>query len=657
MGAPIREELVLADSFSQTFRNFDAAAEAAINVAESFQKTLNEFSEGFLDGLVSSLNASRQRLEDMANAAAEAAGDQEKVTREVSKTDDEIKKAKDSEDKFKDSIKESEKAAGSLMGTLGKIAGVISVAKLAKNFVDTADEMSLITSKLNLINDGFMTTEQLQSAIYNSAQRTRSSYQDTAQLVARIGMNTGDTFKNNVEIVKFAENLNKSFKIAGASAQEQSSVILQLSQALAGGLLRGQEFNAVMSGAPNIIKNIADYMGVTVGEMRNLAAEGQITSDIIREAMLGATDDIDSQFNTLPSTFSDVMTTAKNQITNSLNGAFEEWITKLNGGDVQGAIDKVTDAVKKFADAGADALIKVVDAITWIIDNFEQIGPVLEGAGAAVLTYKVLHIKAAEEVATKWGIVNSVINKITFGVGLAVAAWSTLSNVIDQSKDVNTARKSGLLDSFDGITKFGIETGVYANSVGMMSGSTKGLYDILSGHGSSIVGNTRYSADGRSFSGGGGHYGGVTAAELAAREAERQASATEWYNSYYGSRYTPNDEGFAAVVQASRDRDALMAMYAQENLENWDERKRREQDTPQKVEVVNTVKLSDEDLKIFRDIAENRYIANVSLETLAPSVSVNVENNGQNMSEDDIASAVTKALETQISEHTAISHG
>ena len=100
-----------------------------------------------------------------------------------------------------------------------------------------------------------------------------------------------------------------------------------------------------------------------------------------------------------------------------------------------------------------------------------------------------------------------------------------------------------------------------------------------------------------------------------------------------------------------------MAMYVQENLENWDERKRREQDTPQKVEVVNTVKLSDEDLKIFRDIAENRYIANVSLETLAPSVSVNVENNGQSMSEDDIASAVTKALETQISEHTAISHG
>ena len=657
MGAPIREELVLADSFSQTFRNFDAAAEAAINVAESFQRTLNEFSEGFLDGLVSSLNASRQRLEDMANAAAEAAGDQERVTREVSKTDDEIKKAKDSEDKFKDSIKESEKAAGSLMGTLGKIAGVISVAKLAKNFVDTADEMSLITSKLNLINDGFMTTEQLQSAIYNSAQRTRSSYQDTAQLVARIGMNTGDTFKNNVEIVKFAENLNKSFKIAGASAQEQSSVILQLSQALAGGLLRGQEFNAVMSGAPNIIKNIADYMGVTVGEMRDLAAEGQITSDIIREAMLGATDDIDSKFNTLPSTFSDVMTTAKNQITNSLNGAFEEWITKLNGSDVQGAIDKVTDAVQKFADTGADALIKVADAIMWIIENFDAIGPVLEGAGAAVITYKVLHIKAAEEVATKWGIVNSVIGKITFGIGLAIAAWSELSNVMDKSDTVNEVRKNEEkvlgdtgLDSFG---EFVRDVGVYANSVGKMSASTDSIYKILSGHSS--------GAKSYGTSGGGGYYGGVTPAELAAREAERQSSATAWYNSYYGSRYTPNDEGFAAVVQASRERDALYAMYVQENMVRRDEEAKRAQALEEiknnGVKVKGEVKLSDEDLKIFRDIAENRYIANVSLETLAPSVNVNVENNGQNLSGDVIADAVTEALVTQISEHTAISHG
>ena len=646
----IRETLVLADSFSQTFRNFDAAANASINVAEEFQKALNEFSEGYLDGLVSSLNASRQRLEDMANAAAEAAGDQEKVAKAVTKTDDEIRKAKDSEDKFGESIKSSEKAAGSLMGTISKIAGAIGVVKLAENFIETADEMSQITAKLNLINDGLLTTEQMQSAIYNAAQRTRSSYQDTAQLVARIGMNTGDTFKNNVEIVKFAENLNKSFKIAGASAQEQASVILQLSQALAGGLLRGQEFTAVMSGAPNIIKNIADYMGVTVGEMRDLAAEGQITSDIIREAMLGATKKIDTQFKTLPKTFSDVMTTAKNQITMSLNSSFDELIARINGDELQGAIDTATEGLSKLAEIGGSAVISIGNGVGWVIDNFEKIGPVLVAAGVAVTTYKLLHIDAAAKVAAAWAAVNSTIGSISLVTGALTGAGVIIQNSIDNSEPVKAARESGLIDSSGGY-KSALEASLWLDDL------TGGLLSDIGKEFAASAFDQTHGYGGRSSSGGGGRLAGETPAERAAREA----ATADWYNSYYGSRYSPDDEGFMEVVKASRDQNALYGMWIQENLERHDEEARRakalEEIKDHGVKVRNEVKLADEDLQIFRDIAENRYIANVSLETLAPSVNVNVENNGQNISEDDIASAVTRALETQISEHTAISHG
>ena len=621
----IRETLVLADSFSQTFRNFDAAANASINVAEEFQKALNEFSEGYLDGLVSSLNASRQRLEDMANAASEAAGDQEKVAKAVTKTDDEIRKAKDSEDKFGESIKSSEKAAGSLMGTISKIAGAIGVVKLAENFIETADEMSQITAKLNLINDGLLTTEQMQSAIYNAAQRTRSSYQDTAQLVARIGMNTGDTFKNNVEIVKFAENLNKSFKIAGASAQEQASVILQLSQALAGGLLRGQEFNAVMSGAPNIIKNIADYMGVTVGEMRDLAAEGQITSDIIREAMLGATDDINEKFETLPRTFSDVMTTAKNQITTSLNGAFEEWINTLNNGEMQTAIDNITDAITELARVGAAAFGEIAKAIGWVSENWETVEPLVETAGIAILGYKALNVAAALEVKKAWLEAHAAISDV-----LAIAG---LTYLLTEQADTEIKNAEYSFDMQ--AQRYGF------NSFAELERSGKNTHE-----------------SGRSSTGGGGIFDfGLTESQKAAQ----RAATADWYNGYYGSRYSPDDEGFMEVVKASRDQNALYGMWIQENLERHDEEARRakalEEIKDHGVKVRNEVKLADEDLQIFRDIAENRYIANVSLETLAPSVSVNVENNGQNLSEDDIASAVTKALETQISEHTAISHG
>lgn len=644
----IREELYLADKFSGTFKSFDAAANASIDTARAFQDALNDFTSGFMDGLEQSLNASRDELSDMVSETQKAASEQDKLANSANETGDAIKGNEAAQKRFTSEVNRSESASNNLLSAVKKIATAVGVMKLAKDFVDTADEMAQITAKLNLINDGFMTTNQLQSAIYNSAQRTRSSYQDTAQLVARIGMNTGNTFKSNIEIVRFAENLNKSFKIAGASSQEQSSVILQLSQALAGGLLRGQEFNAVMSGAPNIIKNIADYMGVTVGEMRDLAAEGQITSDIIREAMLGATDEINAQFNTLPQTFGDVMATAKNKITMSLNGAFEEWITNLNGGDVQSAIDRVTSAVEKFASVGASALDGVATALLWVIENFEAIEPVLIAAGAAVLTYKALHITAAEEVATKWAAVNTTISGIAVAVGALGFVATTVQQSIDKSEPVKAARESGLVESVGGY-KGALEASLWLDDLtgGLLSDAGKefaaSAFDLTHDYG------------GRGFNGTRRRAPGETPTESAARESATAA----WYNSYYGSRYTPNDEGFAALVKASRDQDALYRMYIDEVNESRREEERRakllEEIKNDGVKVKGEVKLSDEDLKIFRDISEGRYMTKVNLETLAPNVSVTVEG-GSALTAEEIADAVAAMLVEQRAERTAIAH-
>lgn len=647
MGAPIREELVLADSFSQTFRNFDAAANAAINVAEEFQKTLNQFSEGFLDGLVSSLQESRDELGRMADGAEDVKDAYRGVEDIIRKTTGGINDNTDAQDKFNESVRRSEKSAGNLMGTISKIAGAVGVVKLAENFIETSDEMSQITAKLNLINDGFQTTEELQQRIFESAQRTRSSYQDTAQLIARIGMNTGDTFKSNAEMVLFAENLNKSFQVAGASAQEQSSVILQLSQALAGGLLRGQEFNAVMSGAPNIIKNIADYMGVTVGEMRDLAAEGQITSEIIRNAMLGATKNIDAQFKTLPKTFSGITTQLKNQIDNSLGKAFDEWINRLNSEETEDTINNLADMLSNLAVKGANAFMDIASAASGVITVIEAIEPALITAGVAVGTYKLLHINAAAAVEKAWAAVNTTIGGIAVGAGLVAGGIAVTENLIDNNKDVNNAKKSGLLDPFNSIEKDIAKWSLYAYDTGMVSSQL----------GNSLTRAMSGKKDTKAVS-----------TDPVQGKVSNLITSHNWYSEYYGSRYTPNDELFMktlpatqAALKAEQEKDALFAMYVDEinaNRKEEEERNKALEDIKDNgVKVKNEVKLSDEDLQIFRDIAENRYIANVSLETLAPSVSVNVENNGQNLSEDDIASAVTRAIETQISERTAISHG
>ena len=704
MGAPIREELVLADSFSQTFRNFDAAANAAINVAETFQQTLNEFSEGFLDGLVSSLNDSRQKLEDMASTATGAADEQEKITKAVTDTDNEIKKAKDSEDKFTESIRTSENAAGSLMKTLSKIAGAVGVAKLTETFIETSDEMSQIATKLDMINDGSRTTAQLQEAIYESAQRSRGSYLDTANLIARIGMNAGDAFydqvlavNSNNKMVQFAENLNKAFKISGASAQEQASVILQMSQALGSGVLRGQEFNAVMSGATIVMQKVAEYLGVGIGNLKEMAADGQLTADILVRSMLYATDSINAQFNQLPKTFEGMMTTAKNKLINGMGDVFKNWSNTLGEARIQETIDDVTDALLDMAEVGGKALGAIADAIVDIHDNWDSIKPVITTVGTAVVAFKTLNVIQAAEVSAAWLGASGPFA----GMALAIGGVTTLLTQTD-AFDIFELKATGSLHSirnafedmedfmndsitrtftekaptaFDTFAAYAEETFSYVSDAIALSLRTvntplAGIAWAVNDFDSDVFEEWQ--------SGRGGHLNlpayyfeedAVAGRKHASDvinfvpndyvnpnwEANRVKEKADWYAQYYGEK--PKDEWYGEHIDQNAD---WYAQYYGRDTgvhiteESW---KAIQDMRDNGVKIKGEVKLSDEDLQIFRDISENRYIANVSLETLAPSVSVNVENNGQNLSEDDIATAVTKALETQISEHTAISHG
>lgn len=648
MGA-IREELYLADKFSGTFRNFDAAANASIDTAREFQSALEDFASGYVDGVTEGFARARAELEQMVSETEDAATAQADLASEANDTGRAVKDAESAQAGFTAEAERSQGAMGSLLGTIGKIAGAIGAVKLAKNFIETADEMSQITAKLNLINDGFMTTEQLQSAIYNSAQRTRSSYQDTAQLVARIGMNTGDTFKSNAEIVKFAENLNKSFKVAGASAQEQSSVILQLSQALAGGLLRGQEFNAVMSGAPNIIKNIANYMGVTVGQMRDLAAEGQITSDIIREAMLGATDDINGQFETLPQTFSDVMTTAKNKIVTSMSDTFDEWIDAINEEELQNKIDSVSDAFSDLAVVGGEALVGIAE-------NWESIITAVEFAAGAIVSFKVLNLAVAAEVGTAWEGALAPLYKIAGilgALGVLVTKTAEAEERYDKGEGIDPRAKEFFEQDGNGLYKAAY---LYGDAL-LPEGSGDWYMDWLyERHG---VAQKQGVKD---------EINKLKAAEKAAwyaeyytpkdhvnvfEEAARVANKAAWYKDTYG---------ISEAEKAAQDQSLLAQMWRDEMYVNGRENQLRAEASEaikdqlkDGVKVKGEVKLADEDLKMFRDIAEGRYMTNVNLETLAPNVSVTVEG-GAGLTAAEIAEKVAEVIVEQTAERTAIAH-
>lgn len=198
----------------------------------------------------------------------------------------------------------------SVMGLVGAYASLQGVQKL----VNLSDEYVQTNARLNMINDGLQTTDELQDKIFASAQRSRAAYTETANTVAKLSLNAGDAFGSNDETIQFAENLNKLFAIAGTEQAAMSSATLQLTQALGSGVLRGEEFNAVFEAAPNIMQTVADYMDVPIGKLRGMAQDGQITADVVKNALLSATNDINTQFESMPMTWNQVWTGVMNEL-------------------------------------------------------------------------------------------------------------------------------------------------------------------------------------------------------------------------------------------------------------------------------------------------------------------------------------------------------
>lgn len=202
----------------------------------------------------------------------------------------------------------------SVWSSLGGVIKSAIAAFSVKQVIELADSMTTTRARLDLMNDGLQTTAELQDMIMESANRSRASYQTTADAVAKMGVMAGDAFSSNEELIMFSELINKQFAIAGTSAAGIDAAMLQLTQAMSSGVLRGEELNSIFEQAPTIIQTIADYLGVPIGKIREMAAEGQITSEIVKNAMLASADEINARFDSMPMTFAQAWTIAKNAI-------------------------------------------------------------------------------------------------------------------------------------------------------------------------------------------------------------------------------------------------------------------------------------------------------------------------------------------------------
>lgn len=234
-----------------------------------------------------------------------------KIRAEVSKVDIELEKVVAEQEKVNKKVQQGASEYGKLVNTIKTVASAIGIQKLG----GLSDRTVETRARLKLMSGGTdKEVKGLENKIFASAQRSRVNYLDTADVVSKLGLRAGDAFKNSDEMIQFSENLNKMFVIAGASQTEISSASLQLTQALGSGVLRGEELNAVFETAPNVIRAIADYMDQPIGKIRELASEGKITADVVKNAMLSATEEIDRDFASMPMKWGQVWTMFINKV-------------------------------------------------------------------------------------------------------------------------------------------------------------------------------------------------------------------------------------------------------------------------------------------------------------------------------------------------------
>ena len=338
-----------------------------------------------------------------------------KFINSVNKAATEVLRTSKNTDGFNDSLNRTNRAASIASAGIGKLAGTVASLAAAKKTMDLTDTYTNTNARLEMITSSLSEQKALQQDIFAAANRARGSYDSMANAVAKMRMLAGESFGSNQEAIGFTELLQKSLKVSGASSGEQDSAFLQLTQAMAAGKLQGDEFRSIMENAPMVANAIAEYMGKTKGELKELSSEGAITADIIKNAMFAAADDINAKFDSMPMTFADTWTRIQNAGTQAFSGVFQKINTLLNSEGAQAALNNIIGLIYLAGDA-TEGFIDFCTA-AW-----PMVSPFIWAAAAALGAYV-----AAQGIANALSLISAArFAAQAIGVGLyALAMWAT----------------------------------------------------------------------------------------------------------------------------------------------------------------------------------------------------------------------------------------
>ncbi|WP_374713106.1 tape measure protein [Symbiobacterium terraclitae] len=625
---------------------------------------------GVLGGIIHSLNLTISAMEDMQatterafnptaiQAVREATRQTEAALRALPPP---IADAEEEQRRLNKALADSESLAGGLLGHVTKIGAAIGAAMGVQKVVELSDTMTNLTARLDMLNDGMQSTVELQQKIFAAAQRSRTAYLSLADSVATLGAQAAHAFANTDELILFQELLGKTFTIAGTPAAGVQSAMYQLTQAMTSGVLRGEELNAVMENAMPIIQAIADYLDVPVGKIRSLAAEGKITSDIVKNALFAAADDINARFESMPMTWGAVWTSMKNQALVSLQPALQRLNELVNSDRFLQMAERAVGAFTTLAGVATTAFELAVGIFEFVSDNWPVIEPIIWGIVGAMTAYLAatqgvtLATKAVAAAQALWNAVlnmNPIVRIVTLIAGL-IAALVRLWQTNDAFAAGLYRVWNGILGYFDQIPIFFLRVGLgVINAFQNMKVKALEIMDTLI---NGVISGINWLIEKLNT------IPGVSIQALQAVDFSSRAAAEAEAIRQAGERAIAAMEAWAAERAAEREQRVLdfldnrAARRAEQEAErllpwafDWNI------GTIGRVEEVgrirDTVDISAEDLRVLRELAEIRQ--NQYFVTLQPQFTYT--HNGDIRNEQD-KNAIIRAVEEFMAEGLASS--
>lgn len=661
--AAIREEYVLADRFSGTFnkllsffRQSAAAGSAAAASQRQFQAASGRLSSA-LDKMAEGALEASSALGEMSGRTEDASGSTDQAAR--------------SQDRMNRSMREGGSAASSLMKRVMALAGAYVSLRTAQKFVEASDAYVQTTARLDRMNDGMQSTAELQNMVYQAAMRSRGAYQDMADMVGKLGTMAPDAFGSNQELVAFAEQVNKQFALAGTSAQGVQAAMLQLTQAMSSGVLRGEELNSILEQAPTIARAIAKYMGVSVGEMRELASQGKVTANVVKAALFDAAKKTDDAFKKIPMTFGQAWTMAKNAAMKAMEPAMQKLNDFLNSDLGQKMLSGLVTGLEMLGSAASWVVDLLAAGAQWVADNWDVVSVVLQFAGSAFLALAAISVASAIASAVAWAVANwplvlltaiifgliqamyqsgmtseEVFSKIGAGAGwlfalgynLVAAAWDLIATFAEFFANVFDNPIAAIANLFLGLFNFIMD--IVSNAAGAIdallgsniSGAVKGFQGKVNDFVHGVFGENQVKIQ---------RMDQVSYRETMDRFAAKGAGIGKALDNF------SIDDFAGKFAGAGFDYSAMLG------------------DIPGTLggikddtgAIKRSVALSEEDMKLLVDMAERRYVNNINLTAQTPVINVSGQNTGNSEADAGwLADTLQRMLIEQAASHTDLSY-